>query len=419
MKPVFKRRSLPGFAFKAMALLLPMARAYAAPPVPSAPALTLSAYAQPAQLVTLPGGRRLNIRCTGQTSPTIILTAGAGDQSLSWRAIQGALSGTARVCAWDRPGFGFSDPSTTAQDVVHLTDNLEAALAAATIRPPYVLVGHSLGSFETLMFAFRHPHDIAGMVLIDPAGPFQDERFKRAAPATYAAIDAFQTRQIEHLKRCIREMEKKQPTSDAARAGDDCVMTPEKEYPSDLNRALIRIDSKVANKKDFLSLLTNMTSGLDSRELKRAWHPLGNIPLIVLTAGEPPPIPLTGAAKAQMPALQAEWARMHDEMGRLSTQGSNRVVPDATHYIHQDRPQVVVDAINEVISAARKREGSPERVPKASRRTALQRRLLCRFIVGASAILFSPCTSAAEPRSIGSQSLEVGGHALHFRVFPG
>jgi pimeloyl-ACP methyl ester carboxylesterase len=346
----------------AIALLLSVARAYAAPAVPPVPELTLSAYARPGSLVKLPSGRRLNIRCTGQLSPTIILTAGAGDQSLTWRAIQATLSQTVRVCAWDRPGFGFSDPSSTTQDVMHLTDSLEAALAIAEIRPPYVLVGHSLGSFETLMFAFRHSRDIAGIVLVDPAGPFQDERLKRAAPATYAVIDAFQTGEIEDLKRCIREMQKKKPASGVGRAGDGCVMTPEKVYPSDLNRALIRIDGNVDDKKDLLSLLNNMMSGLDSRELKQAWHPLDATPLIVLTAGEPPRIPLTDAANAQMPELQAEWSRMHDEIARLSTQGFNRLVPGATHYIHQDRPQAVVDAINEVIVAARKRDRSPERV---------------------------------------------------------
>jgi pimeloyl-ACP methyl ester carboxylesterase len=235
--------------------------------------------------------------------------------------------------------------------VVHLTDSLEAALAVATIGPPYVLVGHSLGSFETLMFAFRHPRDVAGIVLVDPAGPFQDERLRKAAPATYAVIDGFQTGQIAHLRRCIHEMEKGPPTSDASTVGHDCVMEPVKEFPSDLNRALIRIDGDVADKRDLLSLLDNMFSGVDSRELKKAWHPLGATPLIVLTAGEPPQIPVTGPAKDQMAALQAEWSRMHDDMASLSTQGSNRVVPRATHYIHHDRPQVVVDAINEVIGA--------------------------------------------------------------------
>ena len=54
-----------------------------------------------------------------------------------------------------------------------------------------------------------------------------------------------------------------------------------------------------------------------------------------------------------MAALQAEWSRMHDDIS-LSTQGTNRVVPGVTHYIHHDRPRVVVDAINEVIGAALK-----------------------------------------------------------------
>jgi pimeloyl-ACP methyl ester carboxylesterase len=341
----------------AIVLLLSVVRSDAAPTTPAAPELALSSYARPGLLVPLPSGRRLSIRCTGEGSPTVILTAGAGDQSLTWRGIQSSLSGHARVCAWDRPGFGFSDSSTGPQDVVHLTDSLEAALAVATIGPPYVLVGHSLGSFETLMLAFRHPRDVAGIVLVDPAGPFQDERLRKAAPATYAVIDGYQTRQIAHLRRCIHEMEKGPPTSDASTVGHDCVMEPVKEFPSDLNRALIRIDSDVADKRDLLSLLNHMFSGVDSRELKKAWHPLGATPLIVLTAGEPPQIPVTGPAKEQMAALQAEWSRMHDDMADLSTQGINRVVPGVTHYIHHDRPQIVVDAINEVIGAAVK--GTP------------------------------------------------------------
>jgi pimeloyl-ACP methyl ester carboxylesterase len=55
----------------------------------------------------------------------------------------------------------------------------------------------------------------------------------------------------------------------------------------------------------------------------------------------------------------------------------------------------------------------------AARRRALHSRLLCGFIVQASAILFSACTLAAEPRVSRSQSLDVGGYALHFRVSPG
>jgi pimeloyl-ACP methyl ester carboxylesterase len=55
----------------------------------------------------------------------------------------------------------------------------------------------------------------------------------------------------------------------------------------------------------------------------------------------------------------------------------------------------------------------------AGYRTALQRCLLRCSIVGASAILFSLCSTAAEPGASNSQSLDVGGYALHFRVSPG
>lgn len=332
----------------AIVMLLSFGRSDAGPQPAVAAGPTLVSYARPGLLVTIPSGGRINIRCTGAGSPTVILTAGAGDQSLTWQGIQSALPRSVRVCAWDRPGFGFSDPGTEALDVVHLTDSLEAALVVAMIEPPYVLVGHSLGSFETLMFAFRHPKDVSGIVLVDPAGPFQDERLAKAAPATYALIDGFQTSQTAHLRHCILEMEKR-PVTD-----DDCLMKPVEDYPVELNLALIRIDSDVAVKKEFLSLLDSMFSGLDSRELKQAWHSLGAIPLIVLTAGKPPPIPVKGAAEAQMSAFQAEWSKMHDDMAALSNHGVNRLVPDATHYIHHERPQVVVDVINEVIIATAK-----------------------------------------------------------------
>ena len=266
-------------------LLLSFDSSSADPGTVGVPELSLSSYARPGMRVTLPDGGRLNLRCTGHGSPTILFTAGAGDQSLTWRGMQSQLPQTVRSCSWDRPGFGFSDPTTQPLDSVLLTNKLEAALKEAKIKPPYLLVGHSLGSFETLLFAFRHQDEVAGIVLVDPAGPFQGDRLKQAAPAAYAVIDGFQTGQLEQLRRCIREREKKSPLD------DDCVSPPVKDYPSDLNHALSRMESNVAAQTDSLSLLENMFSNRDSVQLKQAWHPLGAMPIIVLTAGDFPPIP--------------------------------------------------------------------------------------------------------------------------------
>lgn len=194
-------------------------------PAPAAPPpapLELGAYARPGLLVKAPGGRRLNIRCAGKGGPAVILTAGAGDQSLTWRSIQSALAGKARICAWDRAGFGFSDPSAEVQDVNHRIGDLEHILAGSGIRPPYVLVGHSLGSFETLMFAFRHPRKVAGIVLIDPSSPNQDARLKRAAPAFYDIIDAYQKGAVATLRGCVA----KGATKPGTTGQDPCATTP-------------------------------------------------------------------------------------------------------------------------------------------------------------------------------------------------
>jgi pimeloyl-ACP methyl ester carboxylesterase len=79
------------------------------------------------------------------------------------------VAGVTRVCGYDRPDApaSHSDPTPirTAQEVV---DDLRALLAAAGEPGPYVLVGHSLGGLYVQLFAYRHPDEVAGLVLVDP-----------------------------------------------------------------------------------------------------------------------------------------------------------------------------------------------------------------------------------------------------------
>lgn len=310
--------------------------------------IALEDYAKAGTLIRLPSGRALNIRCIGAGSTTVVLTAGAGEQSLTWRAFQGELSKSSRVCAWDRAGFGFSDPSAEVQDTDHTTNDLEALLAGAKIRPKYLLVGHSLGGYETLMFAFRHPKDVAGIVLFDPSAPFQNRRLKTAAPATYEVFDTFQQKQLATLKSCIDWLGSQSHESEVR---ENCLSPPESAYPDALNKSLARWERNAAAQKDMLSLLDGVFTDQDSKELERARTHLGSMPLIVLTAGTPPPIPLKDDAMAQLPALQAEWSKLHDEIASLSTHGANRKVPGAGHYIYLDRPEVALAAVREVLAA--------------------------------------------------------------------
>ncbi|HEY7959318.1 MAG TPA: hypothetical protein VID20_04580, partial [Sphingomicrobium sp.] len=90
----------------------------------------------------------------------------------------------------------------------------------------------------------------------------------------------------------------------------------------------------------------------------------GNMPLIVLTASDfraPPNYP--AAAAAEIPTEQAEWRRGHDAYAALSTRGVNRIVPNSTHAMPDEMPQVVIEAINAVVDDAR-------HLPRAARAPA-------------------------------------------------
>ncbi len=142
---------------------------------------SLAAYADTTHSVTLADGRELHLVCMGAGSPTIVLTAGLGDWAATWKEVQPTLARTTRACAWDRPGFGLSEASSVRQTVATTTADLEEALESGP-EGPYVLVGHSLGSYESLLFTDRHRDDVVGMVLVDPSPPDQFAVYARIAP---------------------------------------------------------------------------------------------------------------------------------------------------------------------------------------------------------------------------------------------
>ena len=340
--------------FKAARRGLAAAAAFSALPERSSalqnesPATELTAYAAPDRLVALRGGRKIHVRCMGNGSPTVVLTAGSGDWSFTWRAVQSDIARTTRVCAWDRAGMGFSDPSGRRQDVRHTLRDLEQLLAAGNIRPPYVMVGHSVGSFETLLFAFRHPSSVAGIVLIDPSHPAQDRRFSAAAPHAFGYLETIAEEELAMLRSCMHRAEV-DSAGHRRRVHPDCRADADPDYPPELNAALSAADDGLAAVRARVSLITNWERS--SRQVAARWRHLGSLPMTVLTAGTVPSLPAESREEGAL--ITAEWGRMHAEIAALSSAGEHRIIGQAGHYIHIDRPDAVVAAIREAIAATR------------------------------------------------------------------
>ncbi len=131
-------------------------------------------FPAPGQLVTV-NERTMHISCSGAGSPTIVLDAGQGGWSSDWAEIIPELSRNNRVCAYDRAGYGWSEPAADDRSPLQSADDLEALLQAAAVEPPYLLVGFSHAGLADRIFAARNAEQMAGLVLVDPATEFDNE----------------------------------------------------------------------------------------------------------------------------------------------------------------------------------------------------------------------------------------------------
>jgi pimeloyl-ACP methyl ester carboxylesterase len=157
------------------------------------------------------GGHSLNLLMGGQRGeamPAVILEGGFGTGITSWSTVQRDITKFAQVVSYDRAGLGQSDPGPKPRDAKQIATELHMALEKVGIKPPYVLVGHSLGGPLVRVFAGMYPTEVAGLVLIDPSQEafhawaktnpppgFKEEEAKIAkAPQglrdEYAAVDA-------------------------------------------------------------------------------------------------------------------------------------------------------------------------------------------------------------------------------------
>jgi len=290
-------------------------------------ALAAAPFETPPRLVTLSDGRHIALRCSGSGSPTVILESGYAGSSLAWTKVQPVLARRWRVCSYDRAGYGLSDLGPMPRDGKAVAADLDATLRKARIGGPFILVGHSAGALYMRLFADRRWADVAGMVLVDPSVEHQDARLAELLGPGAGSLASLQARDA----RCLT----------AAQQG---ASPPPKECPKSMvgPRGVDEMLTRVSE--------LNTLFGATSDEVEAGRRSLGDLPLIVLTAGET----ASDAPPEAQAAVTAAWDGLHKELAARSTRGRDEIVPGATHMMMFDRPDAICVAVAEVIDQARR-----------------------------------------------------------------
>lgn len=249
------------------------------------------------------GGYELHISCSGQSinnSPTVVMEAGLNSSSETWSHIKAEIAQLTRACTYDRAGVGKSDPPPqqprTSSQVAR---DLHTLLTKSGMDGPIVLVGHSFGGINVRMYASLYSKDVVGMVLVDSSHEEETEKWLAIIPPK------------------------------------------------------LRIEMENAGGRKLLG-----GEGIDlqesQREMKAAnWRT--DIPLIVLSRGRSSfnPDDYPPQLRSFTPKGEELRIKLQEDLARRSSRSRHIFAEKSGHMIHHDQPELVINAIRQVVEATR------------------------------------------------------------------
>lgn len=268
-------------------------------------------------------GRSMYLECFGTGTPTVILDAGLRNGAAIWGDAQRTdesppgptvLPGIARftrVCAYDRPAtlltttppITFSRSSTVAmpRTATGTVADLHTLLGVAKVPGPYVFVNHSTGGLIDRLYAAEYPRQVAGMVLVDALAEYFRERLTTTQFSAWGDLNN--------------------------------APIPELGYP--------------------LETFRWGASFAQTRAAARR-HPLGDIPLSVISHGRPFELPadLPGGLTSQV--IERAWTHAQDKLARLTSHAVHVIARRSSHYIQLSEPELVIAQTRRVVDLVRR-----------------------------------------------------------------
>jgi len=298
------------------------------------------------------GGRTLNLDCSGQGTPTVILEPGGNSPGYAQLWLQSKMAAFTRTCWYDRAGVGWSDPPSSPRTSASIVSDLHEALYRAGVLPPYVMAGGSVGGEYVHIYTARYPSDVAGLVLIDSAVPdmlepdFYLGPMNRMSAGTRHLICMALPAMARFGIIRFEATQERRPSPPDFTPEQASVLAKLEAQPK-----AFRTDAEQACAATDEGRIVPREGGgnPDINTAARNAGSLGDRPLIVLTAGRywAPP----GFEKEATEYHEIQVHQLQMSLVRLSTRG-RQVIVDAEHDMAES-PGSIVTAVHQVVDEVR------------------------------------------------------------------
>jgi pimeloyl-ACP methyl ester carboxylesterase len=250
------------------------------------------------------GRHRIEANVVGDGSPVVVIEPSFGGSAAEWRAIAETLAAQTTVVTYDRAPYGASSRATDRRTPADIAGDLHVALQELGIRDPVVLVGFSVGGMYVRAYAALHPDQVAGMVLVESSHEGQ----------TPLLNEVFTWK--------------------------------------------VRLEELLFQPKVLFSR-RSWRGGADRRSMLREWRAFRRLtsadrPLAPGALGDKPLLVVTRADGGPYGGRQWRlWHGFHCEQARLSANSRHVLSGHADHALNESDPDLVIDAISEVVRSAR------------------------------------------------------------------
>jgi len=274
---------------------------------------------------------RLHYYKKGNGGPTVVFeTAFDPAGHLQWYHIQQELPVSYTSFSYDRSGILWSERGQNPKSGEKMAEELHLLLEKSNVPKPYILVGHSFGGTLVRFFVDQYPTEVAGVILVDSQCP--DDK-KYLSPELYKMVN-------QGLPSGFLKFANNFGLARLMFKG----MFPnskEYEYQNSLMPALLyKSADAILEEQDQIPSIKKESSKITS---------FGNIPLLVLTAADEKRYDSSIKNEKLKTEMLNAWSKMQKDFLLLSTDSKQILVPESGHYINQEQPQVIKDAITKIV----------------------------------------------------------------------
>jgi pimeloyl-ACP methyl ester carboxylesterase len=259
------------------------------------------------------GSHSLQVHREGNGTPIVVIDQGIADQLDKVRQLQDRIARVTQVILYNRAGYGQSEPGPLPRDAAREAEELKDLLRVASVPGPYVLVGHSLGALNVMVFASRYPEEVAGMVLLDPP------------PLSFILGNEYKD---------LGAMAERMTT----------------EWQAIADSTAKSADGEAKARSAFFRMIASEHREMFGETAKQVEtiSTFGDMPLVVIAAGKPNP-----AFGPVADEFQKYWIGRSRALAGKSSKGKFVLAEESSHYLYVDAAELVEKSILSVVNDVR------------------------------------------------------------------